>query len=158
MIIQENGKKRITTRIIHKHDTEENWLKSSFIPKQGEIIVYDVDTTYTYERMKIGDGITNVNDLPFFKQLPKSSEIILPVSNWTGDASPYSQVVTITGATSNMRIDLMPTAVQFQQLVSDSTMLTVENNNSIITVYAIGEKPSVDYSMQAIISTIGGVV
>ena len=42
---------------------------------------------------------------------PKSSEIILPVSNWTGDASPYSQVVTITGATSNMRVDLMPTAV-----------------------------------------------
>ena len=106
------SEKNIKTRIVHKHDTEENWNKAiNFIPKQGEIIVYDVDTTYTYERMKIGDGITNVNDLPFFKQLPKSSEIILPASNWTGDASPYSQVVTITGATSNMRVDLMPTAV-----------------------------------------------
>ena len=59
------SEKNIKSRIIHKHDSEENWLKSSFIPKQGEIIVYDADTNYTYERMKIGDGNTNVNSLPF---------------------------------------------------------------------------------------------
>jgi hypothetical protein len=53
-------------RIVHKHDTEENWLKATnFIPKQGELIIYDVDDTYDYERMKIGDGNTLVNDLPF---------------------------------------------------------------------------------------------
>ena len=54
------------SRIIHKHDTKENWIKAvNFIPKQGEIIVYDIDNDYNYERIKIGDGITNVNDLPF---------------------------------------------------------------------------------------------
>lgn len=53
-------------RIVHKHDIEENWLKATnFIPKQGELIIYDVDDKYNYERMKIGDGITLVNDLPF---------------------------------------------------------------------------------------------
>lgn len=53
-------------RIVHKHDTEENWLKATnFIPKQGELIIYDVDDKYNYERMKIGDGNTLVNDLPF---------------------------------------------------------------------------------------------
>ena len=53
-------------RIVHKHDTEENWLKAiNFIPKQGELIIYDVDNNYNYERMKIGDGKTLVNDLPF---------------------------------------------------------------------------------------------
>ena len=66
MIIQENGKKRITTRIIHKHDTEQNWNKAtSFIPKQGELIIYDKDTTHSYERFKIGDGTTTVVNLPF---------------------------------------------------------------------------------------------
>lgn len=74
------SEKKVKTRIIHKHDIEFNWLKSSFIPKQGEIIVYDIEvdsdgatlelpqgrtTPYTYERQKIGDGITLVNDLPF---------------------------------------------------------------------------------------------
>ena len=38
------AEKNIKTRIIHKHDTEENWNKATnFIPKQGEIIVYDID-------------------------------------------------------------------------------------------------------------------
>lgn len=53
-------------RIVHKHDTEENWLKATnFIPKQGELIIYDVDDKHNYERFKIGDGINLVNDLPF---------------------------------------------------------------------------------------------
>lgn len=58
---------KINTRIVHKHDVEANWLKAtSFIPKQGELIVYDIDSTYDYERFKIGDGTTLVNDLPFY--------------------------------------------------------------------------------------------
>lgn len=53
-------------RIVNKHDTEANWLKATgFTPKQGELIVYDIDSNHTYERFKIGDGKTNVNTLPF---------------------------------------------------------------------------------------------
>lgn len=53
-------------RIVHKHDIEENWLKATnFIPKRGELIIYDKDNNYTYERMKIGDGYTRVSNLPF---------------------------------------------------------------------------------------------
>lgn len=68
------AEKNIKTRIIHKHDTEENWNKATnFIPKQGELIVYDKNSTYDYERFKIGDGITNINDLPFatYKSIPE---------------------------------------------------------------------------------------
>lgn len=58
--------KNILGRIVHKHDTEENWNKAtSFIPKQGELIIYDIDTNYSYERLKIGDGKTVVTNLPF---------------------------------------------------------------------------------------------
>jgi len=48
--------------IILKHDSAENWKKAiNFIPKLGEIIIYDdMDPPF-----KIGDGIHNVNDLPF---------------------------------------------------------------------------------------------
>lgn len=60
------AEKTILGRIIQKHDIEADWnLATDFIPKQGEIIVYDIDENYTYERFKIGDGVTNVNDLPF---------------------------------------------------------------------------------------------
>lgn len=60
------AEKTLNTRIIHKHDIESNWIKAvNFIPKQGEIIVYDIDENYDYERMKIGDGTTLVSALPF---------------------------------------------------------------------------------------------
>ena len=59
--------KQLNGRIIHKHDTEVNWLKAiGFTPKQSELIVYDIDENYNYQRIKIGDGIHNVNELPFY--------------------------------------------------------------------------------------------
>lgn len=62
------SEKILKSRIINKHDTEANWLKATnFIPKKGEIVVYDVDTNYNYERMKIGDGTTVVSSLPFIE-------------------------------------------------------------------------------------------
>lgn len=58
--------KQFNTRIVHKHDTAENWAKAvNFIPKQGEMIVYDIDDNNSYERIKIGDGIRIISELPF---------------------------------------------------------------------------------------------
>lgn len=55
--------KLLNGRITHKHDTPRNWGKATnFIPKNGELIIYDYDK---YRKMKIGDGVTNVNLLPF---------------------------------------------------------------------------------------------
>mgnify|MGYP006957401210 CR=1 FL=1 len=53
-------------RYVLKNDTEENWRKAvNFIPKKGEPIIYNKDSNHTYSRIKIGDGSTKVNDLPF---------------------------------------------------------------------------------------------
>ena len=60
------SEKFLNSRIINKHDLEVNWDKAvNFIPKAGELIVYDIDSTYSYERFKIGDGSTVVSSLPF---------------------------------------------------------------------------------------------
>jgi hypothetical protein len=60
------AEKRIIGRAVQKHDVEANWKKATnFVPKQGELIIYDKDSTYNYERFKIGDGKTEVNSLPF---------------------------------------------------------------------------------------------
>lgn len=61
--------KIIKGRSVQKHDTQAHWeLAINFIPKQGELIIYDIDENYPYERIKIGDGVTNVNELPFAVQ------------------------------------------------------------------------------------------
>lgn len=61
--------KTVNARIQSKADTEANWdLATTFIPKAGEIIVYTVDTSYAFPRLKIGDGVTTVSNLPFVNQ------------------------------------------------------------------------------------------
>lgn len=61
----------ISTRIIQKHDTTEQWEQSNtFIPRKGEIIAYDAEYNASGEetqpvRFKIGDGSKTVNNLPF---------------------------------------------------------------------------------------------
>ena len=62
-----NKVKEIPGRLILKHDIESNWNRAeTFIPKQGEIIIYDIDDNHSYERFKIGDGASYVNALPFY--------------------------------------------------------------------------------------------
>lgn len=53
--------KTIKTRVQNKIDTSTNWAKAiSFVPLKGEIIIYS-----DLNQFKIGDGVSNVNDLPF---------------------------------------------------------------------------------------------
>lgn len=98
------AEKIINSRIIHKHDIEANWQKAiNFIPQQGEIIVYDIDANYNYERFKIGDGITNINILPFandyvleqFEEI--STDIIDEICSNSDDSIDMDLVDTITG-------------------------------------------------------------
>lgn len=75
------AEKHLKVRIQHKHDTEERWLATTdFIPKQGEIIVYDIDETHSYARFKIGDGVTEI------KQLPFATDTTLAISGMAADA------------------------------------------------------------------------
>jgi hypothetical protein len=107
--------KNIKTRIQNKHDLEVNWLLAeNFVPLQGELIVYDIEVDadgavltktvdgatvpalpegrtepYCYERIKIGDGVHAVNDLPFIADLSEhalKSEIPVKLSQLENDS------------------------------------------------------------------------
>ena len=66
----------VKSRILHKHDIEAHWkLATNFSPLAGEIIIYDPDENYENARVKVGDGKTNVNNLPFIKDYATSSLI-----------------------------------------------------------------------------------
>ena len=62
----------IKTRIQLKSDTEANWNKAGpkensngFVPLNGELIIYSADNAHPFSRLKVGDGVTNVVNLPF---------------------------------------------------------------------------------------------
>ena len=56
----------IKARIKTKNDNSTNWKNSSLIPMKGEIIIYN-DTIIP--RIKIGDGVTLADNLPFSNEL-----------------------------------------------------------------------------------------
>lgn len=83
------SEKNIKSRIVHKHDIQSNWEKATnFTPLIGEIIVYDRDENYNYERFKIGDGVTLVNDLPFVDE-----SIVVPSTRVTHDEYLLSNIL-----------------------------------------------------------------
>lgn len=68
------NEKMIKSRFVLTHDTEANWnlIGQDFIPKAGELIIYDTDDTHSIPRYKIGNDVDNINNLPFIETLPKT--------------------------------------------------------------------------------------
>ena len=91
--------------------------------------------------------------------LSKSSARIayvdLLASNWIGDSSPYSQVVEIDGVTENSQVDLTPSIEQLVIFYEKDLGFVTENDDGVVTVYAIGQKPENDYTIQVTITEVG---
>ena len=84
----------------------------------------------------------------------KTSTITLPASNWVNGTNLYSQVVTVSGATTNSKIDIHPTPEQLVELQSAGIALMAVNEGGVITVYALNHKPTLNYVMQVIITDV----
>ena len=123
--------KQINTRIQHKHDIEANWRKAvNFVPMQGELIVYDreldlygntlalpADRTepYSYERVKMGDGVTAINDLAFI-----DDTITVTSTNIVHEG---------TSLTNILNTNLLN--VNYSDLAFDTSELITELNSSV---------------------------
>lgn len=81
-------------------------------------------------------------------------EIYLPASAWSGEDSLYSQVVEIEGITEYSKVDLLPSVEQLAIFHNKDVAFVTENEDGVVTVYAIGDKPLLDYTMQAQITEV----
>lgn len=86
--------KNMNTRIQLKHDTEAHWkLAENFSPRDGEVIIYEVDDSHSFPRMKIGDGTTNVNDLPFLSAFNKNKMGVASNDTESDEITVYREMV-----------------------------------------------------------------
>jgi len=75
-------------------------------------------------------------------------------ATWSG-TGPYTQTVTVSGATANSKVDLQPTAAQLQQLIDDGVQaLYISNNNGVLTAYALGAAPTVALTLQCTMTEV----
>ena len=82
------------------------------------------------------------------------SEVTLLASAWNGSDSLYSQVVTIDGITEYSKVDLLPSVEQLAIFHNKDVTFVTENEDGVVTVYAIGDKPVLDYTMQVQITEV----
>jgi hypothetical protein len=82
------------------------------------------------------------------------SNVTLLATKWTGNTSPYSQVVNLNGITSRSKIDLQPNTEQLAIFYKKDLAFVAENDNGVVTVFCIGQKPTNDYTIQATITEV----
>lgn len=83
------------------------------------------------------------------------SSITLSSSAWKTDAENlHSQVVSISGITEYSKVDLLPSVEQLAIFHNKDVAFVTENEDGVVTVYAIGDKPTTDYTMQVSITEV----
>lgn len=99
-----------------------------------------------------GEHITIAMEGPFAGggMASKLTSITLPVANWKGAESPYTQVVDVPEVSVNSKVELQ---LDVSQLVN-RTAFTATNVGGVVTVKATGDKPTIDYTIQATIMEV----
>ena len=85
------------------------------------------------------------------------ASVTLLRDKWNGDDSLYSQVVSIDGVTEYSKVDLNPTVEQLAIFRKKDIAFVTENEDGVVTVYCIGQKPTSDYTMQATITEVNTI-
>ena len=86
--------------------------------------------------------------------VPTAKTVTLKADNWLGDTSPYSQVVAIGDVTSRTKVDLQPTVAQLDTLYAMSLGFYAVNEDGVVTVYAVGSKPTQDFVIQVTMTEV----
>lgn len=98
----------------------------------------------------IEDGIVAASKAP----PARLAEVSLLASAWTGADGLHSQVVIIDGITEYSKVDLLPSVEQLAIFFNKNVAFVTENEDGVVTVYAIGDKPTQDYTMQVQITEV----
>jgi hypothetical protein len=95
-----------------------------------------------------------VNEITGQLATARIGEVSIFADKWVGNASPYSQVVEVEGVTENSQVDLTPSVEQLAIFHEKDLAFVTENYGGVVTVYAVGQKPENDYTIQVTITEV----
>lgn len=145
---------------IYQLDTPiETALSDEEIATYNSLRTYRGSTTVTndasaYMELEYTMDAKTYIDSLFAKSVARLANVTLPASAWTGSGSLYSQVVTIAGITEYSKVDLLPSVEQLSIFHDKDVTFVTENEDGVVTVFAIGDKPTNDYVIQASITEV----
>ncbi len=154
-----HGKSAYELAVMHGFDgTEEEWLASLKGEKGDPGGNYDsalgvISETLGKYNMRITD-LENKSLTGGGGSTARIGYVDLLADSWQGEDNLYSQIVTIEGVTANSQVDLTPSAEQLAAFHSKDLTFVTKNANGVVTVYAIGQKPQNDYTIQVTITEV----
>ena len=81
--------------------------------------------------------------------------VTIKASAWVTEADGlHSQVVTVDGVTPYSKVDLLPSVEQLAVFHNKDVAFVTENEDGVVTVFAIGDKPIMDYDMQVSVTEV----
>ena len=146
--------------------TEAEWVEWLRTGKDGVSGVYvgtgEMPEGYNVQIDPSGDAGLSEEDLDYIvdKVLKRAAppakigNVTIFANNWVGESSPYSQVVTIEGVTEKSQVDLTPSVEQLSIFHNKDLAFVTENEDGVVTVYAIGQKPENDYTIQVTMTEV----
>lgn len=85
-----------------------------------------------------------------------ASSVTLSANAWAGEGGHYHQVVDVPDVTPHTKVDLQPNSEQLAEFHYKVLSFVAENNYGVVTVYAIGDKPTGDYTIQVTKTEVEG--
>lgn len=146
----------VKTRIKLKHETEANWNNATnFVPLAGELIIYDVDSTHTTPRFKVGDGETKVASLPF-------SDANLATAGHNHDGRYYTEsevdakLATKSSSTHTHSASYTPSGSVSQPSFTGSEVTSGESDGktNVYSITDVGTLPSHTYTAPSLTDSV----
>ena len=121
------------------------------------MIQFDVKGKRIQFAVESGQTSMDVQKASVVKKVVSSArigEVNLLASKWVGEDHLYSQVVNIEGVTEKSQVDLTPNVQQLLAFYEKDLAFVTENEDGVVTVFAIGQKPGNDYTIQVTITEV----
>lgn len=77
-----------------------------------------------------------------------------PAEGWKGAVSPYTQVVEVPGISVSSKVDLQLPPGELEKLGGRCLAFTAENEEGVVTVCALGDRPEEDLTFQATVTEV----
>lgn len=83
-----------------------------------------------------------------------TSSVTLLAGAWVDEGDKYSQVVSLAGVTAHTKVNLQPTPEQLVEFHDKVLGFMAQNDGGVVTVYAVGDKPTGDHTIQTTLKEV----
>lgn len=146
-----------------RRGTAEEWatIGSDIVPLEGELVLELDKSGKNLHRLKIGDGTSLYSELPYISVdsfiLPTPISVTIYADKWVqASDNRWYQVVTVDNAviTPRSKVDLQPSSEQISIFHEKDLAFVTENEDGVVSVFCIGQTPTNDYTIQAIVTEV----